>query len=79
MLYSTKSPACVIPSVFPTSSAVLTTDMLGLGEIVVIVGSSPVSPAPVSPSSETSVTSTPLGSMPFAEALLVSPPASTIA
>ena len=69
----------MIPSVFPTRAAVLTTDILGLGSMVVIVGSSPVSPAPVSPSSERSVTSTPLGSMPLAEALLVSPPASTIA
>ena len=78
IVYSIKSPACVIPSVFPTSSAVLTTDMLGLGEIVVTVGSSPVSPVPVSPSSEISVISTPLGSIPIAEALFVNPPASTI-
>ena len=69
----------MIPSAFPTRAAVFTTDILGLGSMVVTVGSSPVSPAPVSPSSETSVTSTPLGSMPLAEALLVSPPASTIA
>ena len=69
----------MIPSAFPTRAAIFTTDILGLGSMVVTVGSSPVSLAPVSPSSETSVTSTPLGSMPLAEALLVSPPASTIA
>ena len=69
----------MIPSVFPTRAAVLTTDILGLGAMVVIVGSLVVFPSVSSPSSETSVTSTPLGSMPLAEALLVSPPASTIA
>ena len=78
MVYKTTSPASVIPSVFPISSAVLTTVILGLGEIVVTVGSSPVSPVPVSPSSEISVISTPLGSIPIAEALFVNPPASTI-
>ena len=78
MVYSTKSPASVIPSVFPTSAAVLTTVIFGLGWMVVIVGSSPVSPIPVSPSSEISVTSTPLESIPIAEALFVNPPESTI-
>ena len=56
----------MIPSVFPIRAAVLTTDILGLGSMVVIVGSFPVSPVPVSPSSEVSVSSTPLGLMPLA-------------
>ena len=68
----------MIPSVFPTIAAVLTTVIPGLGVMFVIVGSSPVSPVPVSPSSDTSVTSTPLESIPIADALLVNPPASTI-
>ena len=53
--------------------------MSGLIVIGVIVGSSPVSVGPVSPSSEISLTVPPSGAVPVAVAVLVSPPASTIA
>ena len=59
--------------------AVLVTVNCGSCAIVVIVGSSSVSPIPISPTSDASLTDLPSGTTPVAVAVLVSPPASTIA
>jgi hypothetical protein len=49
------SPTPTVPSSFVVISADLLTSILGLGLIVRVVGSAPVSAVTVSPSSETSV------------------------
>ena len=67
-----------MPSSSVVISADLLTSMLGLGVIVSVVGSSPVSPETVSPSSEISVIS-PSELEAVAVALFEIPPASTSA
>ena len=79
IVYSITSVAPTKPSSSPTIVAVLITVSFGSCVIVVIVGSSPVSVGPLSPSSEISLTVLPSGATPVAVAVLVSPPASTIA
>ena len=78
IVYSITSVAPTKPSSSPMIVAVLVTVNCGSCAIVVIVGSSSVSPTPISPTSEISLTDLPSGTTPVAVAVLVRPPASTI-